>query len=152
MSWNLFVDDERSPCDVTWAPGAVLELYSTEDWVIARSVPDALSEIANRGMPSFMSLDHDLGTDLTGYDLVKTLVYDAVAFSDSPRYTFPDNFKFYVHSKNIVGKANIESLLSSYFDVLERISGVPVDEDRADELFDISLCDDDGDITVGKLK
>lgn len=114
MTWNLFIDDERTLADVTWAPGHVQEKYRNEEWVVCRNVQAAFDEIFNRGMPSFISFDHDLGqNELTGYDLTKVLVEDALVLEDE-FYQFPQNFDFYVHSKNPIGKANIEGLLNNY--------------------------------------
>jgi hypothetical protein len=105
MTWNLFLDDERFPPDDGW------------DWVIARNVASAMSEIINRGMPSYISFDHDLGeNEKTGYDLVKVLIDDALSDPDEPDYQFPADFSYYVHSQNPIGKANIEGLLNNYLE------------------------------------
>ncbi len=115
MTWNLFLDDERNLEDVTWAPWQVCEKYRNEEWVIVRNVSSALSQIVNRGMPSYISFDHDLGDgELTGHDLAKMLVDDALDFPDEPDFQFPIGFSFYVHSQNPIGKANIEGLLNNY--------------------------------------
>lgn len=115
MTWNLFVDDERNLEDVTWAPWEVREKYRNEQWVIVRNVASACSEIINRGMPSFISFDHDLGPDkLTGYKLAEILVADALDYPDQEKYQFRKDFSFYVHSQNPIGKANIEGLLNNY--------------------------------------
>lgn len=103
MSWNLFLDDERDPPN------------DGREWVICRNVAVALAEIINRGMPSYISFDHDLGeNEQTGYDFVKILVDDAVDFPDRKDLQFPADFTFYVHSQNPIGKANIEGLLNNY--------------------------------------
>ena len=34
------------------------------------------------------------------------------------RYSLPDNFDFYVHSQNPIGKANIEGLLNNYLRII----------------------------------
>lgn len=115
MTWNLFIDDERNIEDVTWAPWQVQEKYRNEKWVIARNTAAAISEIINRGMPSYISFDHDLGeNEPTGYDLVKTLIADAITFPEVEDFQFLSDFAFYVHSKNPIGKANIEGLLNNY--------------------------------------
>jgi len=118
MTWNLFIDDERTPDDVTWAPYEIREKYHSEKWVIVRSVPSAMSIIINRGsMPNFISFDHDLGENqLTGYKLAQILIDDALNFPDELHMQFPSDFAFYVHSKNPVGKANIEGLLNNYLE------------------------------------
>jgi hypothetical protein len=108
MTWNLFLDDERYPPN------------DGREWVIARSVDAALDEIGRRGMPSYISFDHDLGSDQpTGYELVKTLIAEAIDFPDIPGFQFPDDFSFYVHSQNPIGKANIEGLLNGYLELRE---------------------------------
>jgi hypothetical protein len=117
MLWNLFLDDERNPEDVTWAPWQVREKYRNEEWVIVRDGLEATHAIADKGCyPSFISFDHDLGDSddgETGYDYAKRLV-DMDMDKYHPRYKFPENFSFYVHSQNPVGKANIEGLLNNY--------------------------------------
>jgi hypothetical protein len=117
MTWNLFIDDERYLDDVTWAPWEVREKYRNEQWVIVRNVASACSEIVNRGMPSFISFDHDLGQDQpSGYELVKILIADALDYPDQEEYQFPKDFSFYVHSQNPIGKASIEALINGYME------------------------------------
>jgi len=48
----VYLDDIRTP--------------PREDWVIARDFEEAIVE--SRGLPDFISFDHDLGEGLTGYD------------------------------------------------------------------------------------
>lgn len=99
MTYKLFIDDERSP------PGPLGE------WVVARSVFLAKHIIEQRGMPDFISFDHDLGEDVpTGYDLAKWLVDQDL---DGVNYFHPV-FEYTVHSQNPVGKANIEGLMDQY--------------------------------------
>ena len=62
------------------------------------------------GMPSFISFDYDLGKGLIGYDVAKLLV-ETDMDGDA---TFPENFDFYVHNQNPVGKENIEGYLRDY--------------------------------------
>lgn len=52
--WNLFLDDIRTPLCLSHAdtPGS---------FVVARTVTEALNECEQKGLPSAMSLDHDLG-------------------------------------------------------------------------------------------
>lgn len=112
MTYNLFIDDERNPEDVTWA------LYNTgyehRRWVIARSFSDVVMIIRGYGMPNFVSFDHDLGQDEpTGHDITKQLVEWDMG---DKRYPFPADFDFYVHSQNPIGKANIEGLLNNYLE------------------------------------
>ncbi len=98
---KLFIDDERFP------PNDGCE------WVIVRSCIEAEIYIRNNGCPVHISFDHDLGDGVgTGFDVVKFMIE---AHLDNV-ITIPDNFTFYVHSQNPVGKANIESLLSSFLE------------------------------------
>lgn len=113
MTWNLFIDDERNLKDVFWADWHIREKYRNEEWTIARNLFDAADAIKAKGsMPSFISFDHDLGSGQpTGYDIAHHLVQ--LDMSEQP-YNLPDDFSFYVHSRNPVGKENIEKLLSNY--------------------------------------
>lgn len=114
MTWNLFLDDERTPEDVKWAPRPVHEKYRNEDWIVARNYADAMIEVLGRGFPKYISFDHDLGqNEKTGYDLAKSLVNKDL--QGVIGYGFSGDFQYYVHSKNPIGKANIEGLLESYF-------------------------------------
>jgi hypothetical protein len=102
MTWNLFLDDERYPPN------------DGREWVICRNGDQALDEFLYRGMPSYISFDHDLGEDSgTGYDIAKMLV-EVDLQTPEEMYRFPENFSFYVHSQNPIGKANIEGLLNNY--------------------------------------
>jgi len=111
MGWNLFIDDERDFEQVTWAPPFVWKKYLNERWTIARKWEDVAYYISIKGFPSFISFDHDLGEgEKTGYEIAKLLI-DYVM---DGQYKFPENFDYYVHSKNPIGKQNIESYLNNY--------------------------------------
>lgn len=100
MPYRLFLDDERFPPD-----------SDPEQWVICRTVPEAVSCVQTRGVPYFISFDHDLGPDIqTGYDFAKWLVDQ-----DLDGAIDLNGMKFYVHSQNNVGAANIGKLLLRYF-------------------------------------
>ena len=118
MTWNLFIDDERDPNDVTWAPWYVKAKYRTEPWIVVRSYGDAMVEILSRGFPSYVSFDHDLGHEkYTGFELAKQLVENDIISGDRESragYRFSPEFDYYVHSQNPIGKANIQGLLDNY--------------------------------------
>jgi hypothetical protein len=57
---NLFLDDERFPIG--------------DNWEIVRSYEEAVEFVLNNGLPRFVSFDHDLGTEKTGYDFAKWLL------------------------------------------------------------------------------
>jgi hypothetical protein len=98
LPYRLFLDDEREPVD--------------DSWVIVRTVEEAIDIIETRGVPEFISFDHDLGEgQKTGYDLAKWLIDWDIKFD----ILSADNFAFYVHSQNPIGKENIEAIFASYF-------------------------------------
>lgn len=115
MTWNLFIDDERLPCDVFWMETGVLSKYSEEVWNVARDFNEMKELIETRGsFPSFISFDHDLGDHtLNSYEIVKLLVEDII----DGKYTLPENFDFVVHSMNPIGKRNIEMYLENFLNM-----------------------------------
>lgn len=122
MKYNLFLDDERNPSDVTWVALPNIQ------WVIIRNYNDFINYIENHGLPEICSFDHDLGTsaykeyfrsrftntpidysniqEKTGYDCAKWLATYCVDNKlDIPLY--------YVHTMNGLGGKNINSILES---------------------------------------
>ena len=104
MSYKLFLDDIRFP--------------ATSDWTIARNMDDAVWYIENKGMPHFISFDHDLAADhyiigdgeKTGYTFAKWLTNHVI----ERNITIPADFDFYVHSMNPVGAANIRNHMTHW--------------------------------------
>jgi len=94
MPWNLYLDDLRDP-----PPG--------HEWVVCRSTHQAMEVVASRGMPSLMSLDHDLGGDDTTMAFLRRLANEAWDGVSPP----PD---YRVHSANPVGAQNIVSFMESW--------------------------------------
>lgn len=99
-SWSLFLDDERFP-----------PLTEPQDWIIARTMDEAVRHITIMGLPYRMSLDHDLGDGIpTGQDFVHWLVnQDLDKHFDISMIT-----SFYVHSQNPIGARNMNELFESY--------------------------------------
>lgn len=102
MSYRLYLDDLRTPVD--------------ESFVVVRSFDEAVRFVLEKGMPEFISFDHDLGADKngwllpTGYDFAKWL-----ASSDMDgTIKIPENFSFKVHSQNPVGAKNIQAYMDNY--------------------------------------
>lgn len=113
MTWNLFIDDERFPSNVTWGNET---FYKQFPWTIARNMAQVQSLIKTYRFPDFISFDHDLGNDEpSGKDIANWLIEDDI----DGVHRIPDSFNFYVHSRNPVGKANIEGLLNSYLEQRE---------------------------------
>ncbi|HUH26208.1 MAG TPA: cyclic-phosphate processing receiver domain-containing protein [Flavobacterium sp.] len=72
-----------------------------------RSYAEFVFYIQQNGLPDFISFDHDLGLEESGFDCAKWLV----------NYCLETNLRlpeFEVHSQNPVGKQNIESLLNNF--------------------------------------
>lgn len=101
IPWALFLDDERYPPSTPPSCGG--------EWIIARSCAAAMDLVSQRGMPTVVSFDHDLGIGLSGYDFANWLVWQ-----DIDHHTLPAGFSFLVHSQNPIGAANIHHLLSNY--------------------------------------
>jgi hypothetical protein len=116
--YNLFLDDGRNP-------NAFLKDIRT--WVVVRSYDQFVQTISERGIPEFISFDHDLAfehmlntyrmndmkipydmyKEKTGMDCAKWLVDYCI----NNHHPLP---KFQVHSYNPVGRENIQSLLDSF--------------------------------------
>lgn len=102
MITKLYLDDVRNIPNDTYS--------------LVRSFEEAVNYVKENGIPSFISFDHDLGLDennkiaKTGFDFAKWLVEMDI----DNIFLFPENFSFYVHSSNSVGKENIHSYLTNY--------------------------------------
>ena len=89
---QLYLDDLRP------TPEGFDRVYSYEEFV---------AYLERKGLPDFISFDHDLGEDLSGYDCAKYLV----AYCLEHQRSLPD---YQVHSQNPVGRENIERLLDNF--------------------------------------
>jgi len=99
--YRLFIDDER-----------LAALKNGEMILIVRNFEEAVEIMESLGCPEFISFDHDLGEESkTGYDIAKWIVEKDM---DEDQEFIPDEFEYYVHSQNPIGKSNIEGLLNSY--------------------------------------
>lgn len=96
MTYNLYLDDIRDP-------------HTTRPFVVVRSVQEAMAYVTDHGFPSYVSFDHDLADDQTGYDFAKWLVE-----LDLDTTTMPKDFAWNVHSANGPGAKNIEGIMVSY--------------------------------------
>ena len=97
MSYNLFIDDERFPPD------------DGREWVIVRSSEEAIEYVRTRGIPDFISYDHDLG----GYDTAMRFIRWMIdCYLEDTFDTFPVNYT--IHSQNPIGALNIKDLLDGF--------------------------------------
>ena len=108
MSYNLFLDDEIDSYKVTWVRLPYVE------WEIVRNFNNFIKVISVFGLQDFVSFDHDLGLEKTGYDCVKWLVDYCI----ERNIRFP---KYEIHSKNPIGKANIEGYILSAKRMIETL-------------------------------
>jgi len=114
MTTFIFLDDVRMPPD----DGNI--------WILARDIDRAWVELVyswhfNKGDKIILSLDHDLGQDkdgkdlLNGNDLVKR-IEKAVA----TQFDFKPNLELRIHSANPVGQQNMEAGIRSIYRLLEK--------------------------------
>jgi hypothetical protein len=122
-NYNLLVDDIRVPNEIYWA-----NLPKDKHYTVVRSYQQFIEIITLRGIPQFVSFDHDLGPysyseysnsiktgyinyeniqEMTGLDCAKWLVNYCI----EKNLPFPE---YIVHSMNPIGKKNIESYIESY--------------------------------------
>lgn len=109
--YHLFLDDERMPQQVTWVQLPSLEDFPSKEWLIVRSFADFVDCIETKGLPLFISFDHDLGevgnNEKSGFSCAKWLVDYCLDNNE----ICPD---FQVHSKNPQGASNIHGLLKGF--------------------------------------
>ncbi len=119
--YRLFLDDERMPKDVKWIQ------LPLGPWIIVRSYDEFVKTITEKGVPEFISFDHDLADahypksiedakkiiryedykEKTGFHCAKWLV----------EFCLDNNVKlplYVVHSMNSVGRENINSFLANF--------------------------------------
>lgn len=98
--YGLWLDDERQPCREF--------VKLVDNYYVATSYEDAIFYLANFSEDQnyedlFISFDHDLGEERTGYDLAKFIVEYEIKIGG-----------FDIHSMNPVGAFNIKQLLTHY--------------------------------------
>ena len=99
---QIFLDDEREP-------------VNSLDWLIVRNYSEFVGTVLdNRYEIDYISFDHDLGDDsLSGFECVKWLVELDMECRGE---ILTQDFKWYVHSQNPIGAANINEYLSGYLE------------------------------------
>lgn len=105
--YKLFLDDVRFPNQVKWIPEVST---NWRDWAIVRNCKEFSAIINERGIPSEVSFDHDLGYDMdtkeeiTGIDCLRVLAAECI----KRRQPMP---KCFIHSQNPVGRDNLINLI-----------------------------------------
>lgn len=138
MTWRLIIDDDvdtvREPSitvdDPVWRDGMNLprevpDVAALGPWVKARNVAEAVRLIEEKGMPLFVTFDHDLGDGIDSPVLVNWIKERDL---DLDFGFIPEGFSYEVHSGNRVGRENIRGLLDGYLsfreaEIAERAEG-----------------------------
>lgn len=130
MTYALFLDDIRTPAQVAEfiKSPTLRQKYESYPWYVARSYQEFVERILNAGVPTHVSLDHDLSErqygkemtheemaeyyqrknrEMTGYDALKWLI--AHCKTKNAKIPF-----CYIHTMNPVGKENMMELIKSY--------------------------------------
>jgi hypothetical protein len=117
--YNLFLDDFRNPEDAY--EFRLNPVYLLEHWIIVCNYDEFINYIEQHGLPKIVSFDHDLGeehyekqlpydqyTEKTGYDCAKWLINYCIDHNKKLPATI------LIHSMNVAGSYNIQSLFESY--------------------------------------
>lgn len=116
MDYKLFLDDYRHP------PFLDIKGFKHPweyEWVIARSMDDAIRIVKDRGLPVFIAFDHDLedahydgelGQERTGYEFAKWFANYVL----DNNLELPANFDYVVHSMNPAGAENIRAYMRNF--------------------------------------
>lgn len=75
MSYNLFLDDWKSPKDCRNYPGDGT-VYDVSEFVIVKSFTEFYQIIKERGIPKFVSFDYQIDGDATGLDCAEFLKFE----------------------------------------------------------------------------
>lgn len=127
MDYNLFIDDFRHPYDAFNYTKDTR--YLQLKWVIVRSYDEFVKVVSEKGVPQFVSFDHDLADEhyhssdqpwstessidyfsykeKTGYECAKWLC--DYCLDNGVKY--PD---FKVHSMNNIGASNIRHYVANF--------------------------------------
>ncbi len=113
--FNVYMDDIRHGPDVGSWKGGMEEWHK---WIIVRSV-NSVKRLLELGLVNDLSLDHDMGSEITGYDLTKWMAETGY---------WPKG-KIWVHTANVVGRENMVATINRYHpDGLTAIVGDPTPE------------------------
>lgn len=90
---NLWLDDLRDPKE-----------HGRPDYIWITTAEQAI-DLIDAGVVTSISFDHDLGTELTGYDVAELIEIRCAGGANCPKWD--------VHSANPVGALNIKSAMRS---------------------------------------
>lgn len=108
--WNknmkgIFLDDERSPCDVYW-----VSYQDNVEWIVCRNGLEFF--LALNPSIDIVSFDHDIqefhnGKETTGYDILKKMIDNSFDGGHMPS-------EIYFHTQNNIGKKNMEMYYTNF--------------------------------------
>lgn len=109
MNYNLFLDDERWPKQ-KYVEDQHKETFGKTiyEWLVVRNYKDFCEAIDIYGIPEYLSLDHDLGEDSTGFNCVVYLIN--YCLDNELQLTS----KVCYHSANPIGVENMKGLITSF--------------------------------------
>ncbi len=110
MTYNLFIDDIRNP---DWRECVLSGCDQSLDWVIARSSEAAKAIVMEKGMPTRMALDHDLGLAPNGSfdDTMIFLKWLANEYWDGAS-AIPSKISY--HTANPIGQQRMMTFMKSW--------------------------------------
>lgn len=94
---NIYMDDVRV------GPHNNGKMSGWNKWIIVRNI-ETVMHFLSLGVVNNLSLDHDMGCEQTGYDLVKWMA----------EYNHWPNGKINVHSANPIGRDNMIATINRY--------------------------------------
>jgi len=94
---NIWLDDLRNPKDWITPP------LSHYNWTWVKNAKRCI-DIIDFGNVWIISFDHDLGTELTGYDVAKYI--EKLCYEGEIRCPI-----YHIHSANVIGAQNIKAAM-----------------------------------------
>lgn len=102
MSWNLFLDDERK----------LPRCLEDRNFTIARTAKEAIRLVSEKGLPTEMWLDHDLGIPNQDAPLFMHWLINTVL--DTNSLAKAARLKVRIHSHNAIGAENMKRLWEQF--------------------------------------
>lgn len=122
MSYNLFLDNEKTPkeiWDITKSPE-----YAVYNWLVVTDFNSFIQTISDKGLPVRISLCHDFCDEHSTYKSKKNIPYetfkiktgfDCILWLIEYCIDYNQNIpKCKVHSEKSTGKKNIEDLIENF--------------------------------------
>jgi hypothetical protein len=104
MSYNLFLDDKRTPKECRYYPGDGSP-YDTEEWLEVSNYNDFCTTLQTKGMPKLISFDYDLGYGPDGIECAILLKHYCKTINEPiPKYMVHSQWPgIYGEFKNLLG-------------------------------------------------